>query len=150
MKRPLALGLIVLAAVSALVIPTYGYLSSLNRYIIAQEQEKPYLGLRPRGWPPRCLPRLEVSDDFKERALSIAMGDNDVKRLLDEGYNVTIVKPIIRAVVQGNGEVTLRATGALLVLRKNASGLANVEVDIEAGRVARIIILSRTVIQKSS
>lgn len=150
MKRSLVLGLIVLAAASALVIPTYAYLSSLNRYIIAQEQEKPYLGLRPRGWPTRCLARLEVSDDFKEKALSIAMGDNDVKRLLDEGYNVTIVKPIMRAVVQGNGEVTLRATGALLVLKKNTSGLANVEVDIEAGKVARITILSRTVIQKSS
>ncbi|MEM3005458.1 MAG: hypothetical protein QXJ79_01950 [Candidatus Bathyarchaeia archaeon] len=152
MKRPLVLGLVVLAAISALAIPTYAYFSNFNRYATSQglQQDKPYPGLRLQWRLPRCLPRLEVSEEFKENALSIAEGDPDVKSLLNEGYNVTMIKPIIKAVVQGDGEVTLKATGALLALRKNTSGWANVEVDIEAGKVTRITILSRTLIQKSS
>lgn len=152
MKRSLVLGLIVLAAVSALGIPTYAYFSSSNRYSMAQGFEHmshcPEMGLE--GRLPRGLPRLEVSEEFKRKALNIAEGDPDVQNLLREGYNITTVKPIIKAVVQGSGEVTMKASGAILVLRKNTSGLANVEVDIEAGKVTRIIIHSRTVIQKSS
>lgn len=152
MRRSLALGLIALAAVSILVIPAYAYFSALNSYTVAQsqEQEKPYLGFKLQCRLPKSYPRLEVSDEFKERAIGIAKNDPDARKLLDEGYNVTMVKPIIKAVVQGSGEVNLKATGAILVLRKNTSGLANVQVDIEAGKVTRITILSRTVIEKSS
>ncbi len=152
MKRLLLLGLIALAAIGALAIPTYAYFSSFQGYKVAQsgEQERPPLAMRIQRCLPKGLPRVEVSEDFRLKAQSIAEGDGDVQRLLSEGYNITWVRPIIKAVVQGDGTVTLKATQAILVLTKNSSGLAHVEVNIEAGKVTKITILSRTVIEKGS
>jgi hypothetical protein len=93
---------------------------------------------------------LEVSEDFKQKVLGIAESDSDVKNLLSEGYNITVIRPIVKAFVQGDGTVTVKATGAVLLLSKDKTGWANVEVDVEAGKVTKIIIHSRTVIQKGS
>jgi len=51
--------------------------------------------------------------------------------------------------VQGNADVTIKATGATVTLTKENVGFALVEVDLEAGMVTRISIISRTVIEKS-
>jgi len=99
-----------------------------------------------RGWGRRGF--VEVSEEFKENVVNIAKSDEDVQALLGEGYNVTGVRPIIKAEVQANGDVTMRATEAIVVLRKDATGNASVWVDLEEGKVTRIVILTRTVIEK--
>jgi hypothetical protein len=91
---------------------------------------------------------LEVSDEFKERILSIVEADPDVQELLKEGYNITAIRPIIKALVQANGDVTMKATGATVSMR-GESGWASIQVDLEAGKVARIVIVSKKVIEKS-
>jgi hypothetical protein len=93
-------------------------------------------------------PLLSVSEEFKENVIHIAESDPDVQNLLNAGYENMCVRPIIKAVVQGNGDVTLKATGAIVTLHKNGSW-ATVQVDLEAGKVTRIVKLERTVIEKS-
>jgi len=103
-----------------------------------------FRGMRGHGF---CGP-IEVSEEFKENVINIAKKDSDVQSLLNQGYNVTAVKPIIKTVVEGDGTVVTKATSAILILQKNTTGLAIVWVDLEQGKVTRIEILTRTVIEK--
>ncbi|MEM0085304.1 MAG: hypothetical protein QW743_03795 [Candidatus Methanomethylicia archaeon] len=92
---------------------------------------------------------IEISDEFKEKALNIALSDSDVQNLISQGYNVTNIRPVIKMVVQGDGTVTLKATGAIILLTKGKGEFAQVVVDMEKGIVTQIIIRSITVIQKT-
>ncbi|MBS7628203.1 hypothetical protein KEJ36_05315, partial [Candidatus Bathyarchaeota archaeon] len=91
---------------------------------------------------------LEVSAEFEERILSIVNEDSDVKELLEEGYNITGIRPTIKAMVQANGDITMKATGAIVSMR-GEGGWAQVQVDLEVGKVIRIVIVSKKVIEKS-
>jgi hypothetical protein len=95
---------------------------------------------------PRFGAQISVSEEFKENVMNIAKSDSDVQNLLNAGYENTYIQPIIKAAVQGNGDVTIKATGAIITLRNNEN-LALVQVDMEAEKVTRII--QRTVIEKS-
>ncbi|MEM2147392.1 MAG: hypothetical protein QXJ94_02170 [Candidatus Bathyarchaeia archaeon] len=92
---------------------------------------------------------IEVSEEFKENVISIAENDSDVQSLLNEGYNITQVKPMIKMVVEGDGSVTTKATSAVLTLEKDTTGRATVWVDLEQGKVTKIAIMTLTVIDKS-
>jgi hypothetical protein len=72
---------------------------------------------------------VEVSAEFEEKVTNIAKSDTDVQQLLDEAYNVTRVMPIVKTIIDGDGNV--------------------VSVDLEQEQVTQIIILTRTVIDKS-
>ena len=89
---------------------------------------------------------ISVSEEFKENVMNIAKSDSDVQNLLNAGYENTYIQPIIKAIVQGNGDVTIKATGAIVTLR-NSENRALVQVDLVAGNVTRIV--QRTVIKKS-
>ena len=91
---------------------------------------------------------INVSEEFKENVINIAESDPDVQNLLDAGYENMCVKPIIAATVQGNGDVTIKATGAIVKLYRNWDR-ASVLVDLEAGKVTKIVTVERTVIDKS-
>jgi hypothetical protein len=105
----------------------------------------PY-GMRGRG----CFGYgfIEVSEEFKENVINIAKNDADVQNLLNEGYNITAVKPIVKTIVEGDGTVVTKATSAVLILEKDTTGRAFVWVDLEQGKVTRIEVLTRTVIEK--
>jgi len=106
----------------------------------------PYRGMRGRG----CFGYgfVEVSEEFKQNVVNIAQNDTDVQNLLNEGYNITAVKPIIKNVVEGDGTVVTKATSAILILEKDTTGRASVWVDLEQEKVTRIEILTITVIEK--
>jgi hypothetical protein len=80
-----------------------------------------------RGFGP-----VEVSSEFVQNVTNIAKSDADV----------------ITNVVDANGYVTTKATNATVILQKDSSGYASVLVNLEEGKVTRIIILTRTVIEK--
>lgn len=104
----------------------------------------------PRGWM-RGQNRfgfVEVSKEFQENVINIAKSDEDVQALLDDGYNITGVRPIIKAVVEADGNVETRATSAIVMLEKDTTGRASVWVDLEKDKVTEIVILTRTVIEK--
>lgn len=106
----------------------------------------PGLGARGglRGFGP-----VEVSEEFEQTVTDIVESDIDVQNLLAEGYNVTSIKPVIKSVIDAEGYVTTRATSAVLILQKDTSGCAFVSVNIEEAKVTEIVILTRTVIEKT-
>jgi hypothetical protein len=91
---------------------------------------------------------IEVSDEFKQTVTSIIENDTDVQNLLTDGYNVTAVRPILKTVIDGEGNVVTKATSAVLILQKGTTGYASVTVNIEEAKVTHIVILTRTVIDK--
>jgi hypothetical protein len=92
---------------------------------------------------------IEISDEFKSKVLSIALSDSDVQKLISQGYNVTGIKPTIKMTIQGDGTITLKATGAIVTLRNGKGGFAQVNVDLEKGAVTQIIIRNITIIKKT-
>jgi hypothetical protein len=90
---------------------------------------------------------IEVSDEFKENVIDIAEGDEDVQDLLDDGYNITFVRPIIKVVVEGDGSVEARATEAIIRLEKDESSHAVAWVDLDETSVTKIVMLTRTVVK---
>lgn len=91
---------------------------------------------------------ITVSQEYKDNVVSIAQNDSDVQNLLADGYNITDVRPIISAVVEADGTVTMKATTAIVTLTQNSTGKAHVTVDVEQAEVTEIVILTRTVIEK--
>jgi hypothetical protein len=89
-------------------------------------------GLEPRG-------SIQVSKEFRDNVIAIASNDKDVKTLLNEGYNVTGVSPIINYIVNANGDVTMKASNAILLLRKGTTGSAFVYVNVEGEKVTRVV-----------
>ena len=91
---------------------------------------------------------IEVSDEFKEKVTTIAENDTDVQSLIVNGYNVTSINPIVKTVVDAEGNVVTKATSAIVMLQKDTTGFATVTVNIEEAKVTQIVILTRTVIEK--
>ena len=92
---------------------------------------------------------IEVSAEYNQTVINIAESDSDVQNLLAEGYSISAVRPIIKSVVQADGSVVTKATSAVVMLKKDTTGRAEVYVDVTNGKVTKIVILTRTVIEKS-
>ncbi len=93
---------------------------------------------------------IQVSYEYKTKAITIATSDVDVKALLNTGYNIVGVRPIIQSSVDANGVVTSKATHAIVTLKNaEAKSGAAVWVDMTAGQVLKIVTLTATVIDKS-
>jgi hypothetical protein len=91
---------------------------------------------------------VAVSQEFRDNVVNITESDPDVQKLLADGYNITGVRPIVNATVEADGTVTMKATSAIVMLCQNTTGRASVWVNLEEGKVTRIVILTRTVIEK--
>ena len=96
---------------------------------------------------------IEVSDEYQENVINIAESDPDVQGLLNDGYSVAGVRPIITTRVDAEGNVVAKATNGIVVLEKdtasNASGNASVWVNLEEAKVTKIVVFTMTVIEKS-
>lgn len=87
-------------------------------------------------------PRVVVSDEFKERVVGVLRSDSDTAKLLAEGYNITNVKPVIKAYVGADGTVSFKAVEAIVTLHKSGTGWALVIVNIEQSKVVKIYTYS--------
>jgi len=130
----IALSLITLAAVPVVVA-----LTEHPIYYDVYDMRNMRMGWRPHGF-------IQVSTEFKNHVISIASNDEDVQTLLNDGYNATGVSPIINYTINANGDVTMKAANAIVVLRKSTRGIAYVWVNVETEKVTRIAT-SRTVIR---
>lgn len=94
---------------------------------------------------------VEVSEEFEANVINIAENDLDVqKELLAQGYSIKGVRPIIKSIVDADGDVTTKATNAVVVLEsEDATSHAAVMVDLDEARVTKIVIITRTVIEKA-
>ena len=93
---------------------------------------------------------IEVSAEYNQTVNQILSKDTDVKNLFSQGYNVTTIRPILSSTMSGDGTVTVKATTAIVKLLNGTSGYAAVKVDITNAKVTQIVILTRTVIDKST
>lgn len=91
---------------------------------------------------------VNISEEFRENVIKIVKNDQDVQKLLSDGYNITYIRPIVLTSIGKDGNITVKVKSAILVLRKNFSGIAFLWVDVEKGKVTRIEIITRTVIEK--
>jgi len=92
--------------------------------------------------------QIEVSDEYKTAVTAIAEADTDVKELLNGGYNVTRIMPIAKTTIDGEGNMSTKATNATVILTKEDSGFALVSVDLTQNKVTQIVIHTRIVIEK--
>jgi hypothetical protein len=113
------------------------------------------MGMEPRfGMGNRGMDRgfggfsaVQVSSDFTANVTNIAKNDSDVQNLLNQGYNITSIRPVISTVVDGNGNVVTKASTADLTLQ-GTNGRAFVVVDLDQAKVTKIVTFTMTEIDK--
>jgi len=145
---------VAVAAILGNIVLAYG----ANGFAGSTSEDNGEMMLKTCGWQPRWQHGwqrgwerhgfIEVSEEFEENVINIAKNDSDVQNLLADGYNITGVRPIIKAIVEADGDVVMKVTTAIVMLRKDTTGSASVWVNVEEGKVTRIEILTRTVIEK--
>ena len=96
------------------------------------------------------MENIEVSAEFNQTVTTILGNDSDIKNLLTQGYTVTSIRPRVQSTIRADGTVTSKATTAIIALQNGTSGLAIVNVDITNAKVSQIVILTRTVIDKTT
>lgn len=96
------------------------------------------------------MANIEVSSEYTANVNAILNDDSDVQNLISQGYNVTSINPIVKNVVEADGTIATKATTAVVFLQNGTSGYATVNVDVANAKVTQIVIITRTVIDKSS
>ncbi|MEM0361132.1 MAG: hypothetical protein QXY36_03850 [Sulfolobales archaeon] len=82
---------------------------------------------------------FELSEEFKNKVLKILEANETTKNLLDQGYNITVIRPIIKLVVQGDGSIMLKVAEVRVDLYKKGEGVVHVIVDYYKGEVINIL-----------
>jgi len=105
----------------------------------------------PRGQGMFGMNSIDVSAEYTANVISILNNDSDVaQQLISKGYNVTSIDPTIKNVIEGNGTITAQADTARVIMTNGTSGYAAVNVDVANAKVTQIIIITRTVIDKTT
>ncbi len=93
---------------------------------------------------------IEVSSEYSSTITAVLDNNTDVQNLISEGYTVQAINPIVKTVIEADGTVTTKATTATAFLQNGTSGYATVKVDITNAKVTEIVIITRTVIDKTN
>jgi hypothetical protein len=104
--------------------------------------------MRGFGGPCMAFGPIEISDEYKAAVNTILEADTDVQKLIDDGYNVTRIMPIVKTTIDGEGNVVTKATSATAILTKEDAGVAIVSVDLAQDKVTQIVNYTKTVIEK--
>ena len=111
------------------------------------------IGRGPPGFRQRFMggmANVELSTEYKATVTNILNADDDVQKLLNEGYSIQTIRPIMKTTLEADGTLTTKATTAKVLLHNGDSGRATITVDLEQAKVTQIIILTRTVIDKTT
>lgn len=90
---------------------------------------------------------IQVSSDFTQNVTNIAKNDTDVQNLISQGFNITSIRPVISTMVDGNGNIVTKATGANLNMQ-SATGRSLVVIDLNQSKVTKIVTITMTEIDK--
>ena len=93
---------------------------------------------------------IEMSSEYAASVNASLNSDTDVQNLIVQGYNVTSIRPIVTNVVEADGTLTTKATTAIVTLENGTSGYAKASVDVSNAKVTQIVIITRTVIDKTA
>jgi hypothetical protein len=93
---------------------------------------------------------IEVSSEYTANVNSILGNDTDVASLIQQGYNVKSINPIVKSIIEGDGTIATKANTAIVTMQNGTSGYATVNVDVTNAKVTQITLITRTVIDKSS
>ena len=93
---------------------------------------------------------IEVSEEYADNVNAILDADSDIQNLFSEGYNVTSINPIIKNLIEADGTLVTKADIAEVRLQNGDSGYANATVDVEEAVVTKIVIITRTIIDKTT
>jgi hypothetical protein len=91
---------------------------------------------------------IQVSADFTANATNIAKSDSDVQNLLNQGFNITSIRPVITTSIDGNGNIVTKASTANVLLEGNNGSRAFLVVDLSQAKVTKIVTLTVTEIDK--
>ena len=86
---------------------------------------------------------IQVSSAFTQNVTNILQNNSDVQNLLNQGYNITSIRPVISTVIDGNGNVVTQATSADVILQ-GTNGRALVVVDLTSATVTKIVTTTVT------
>jgi hypothetical protein len=81
---------------------------------------------------------IQISPAFTANVTSILNSSADVQALVNQGWNVTSIRPIITRTLDGNGNVVTQATTANVILQ-GTNGRALVVVNLTTGKVTKIV-----------
>lgn len=81
---------------------------------------------------------LEVSQEYNSTVVKVLESSSETKQLLSQGYSVAWIKPIVKAYISGSGEVTLKATQALVALT-NGTAVYVYSVDLAGNAVTLVM-----------
>jgi hypothetical protein len=96
------------------------------------------------------MANIEVSSEYTANVNTILNNDADVQNLISQGYNVTSITPIVKNVIQADGTIVTQASTATVTLQNGTSGYATANVDVANAKVTQIVIVTRTVIDKTT
>lgn len=96
-----------------------------------------------------CLPSrfVQVSPEYNQTVMGVLESNDETSRLLEQGYRVVLMRPIIRAYVEGDGTVVFKAQQALVVL-SNGSTTVTYLVDISSRAVTHIATINIGVLKE--
>ncbi len=106
-------------------------------------------GMGHRGFGNGLAPQaIQVSADFTANVTNIAKSDSDVQNLLNQGFNITSIRPVITTSIDGNGTLVTQASTANVLLVGNNGSRSFVVVDLSQAKVTKIVTLTVTEIDK--
>jgi hypothetical protein len=91
---------------------------------------------------------MQISADFTANVTNIAKSDSDIQNLLNQGFNITSIHPVITTSIDGNGNIVTKASTANVLLEGNNGSRAFVIVDLSQAKVTKIVTLTVTEIDK--
>ncbi len=93
---------------------------------------------------------VTISSGYNQTISNILGNDTDVQNLVTQGYNVTVIHPIVSSTINADGTITTAASTAEVLMQNGTYGYAVVKVDVTNAKVTQIVIVTRTVIDKST
>lgn len=121
MVATVIVAVVVIAAVAGQLVATYAQGSGNN--MASKTSIAPNAWIPLKGYKAMCkagfkapLICIEVSPEYNSTVMSILEANPETKQLLDQGYSVAWIRPILKVYIGAGGDVTLKATQATVAL----------------------------------
>ncbi|MEM1612102.1 MAG: hypothetical protein QXH02_01965 [Desulfurococcaceae archaeon] len=74
-----------------------------------------------KGFKVQLMHNIEVSPEYNSTVINILKSNSEAQQLLNQGFSIAWIKPVIKAYISGSGDVTLKATQAIVALTNSTS-----------------------------